>query len=125
MARRLKAPRYELAKAQAVEVRVGRSCAVRACLLLGTDDIDEAKQAAVRLFASLRPEDFAHCEIMPTPSGPRYGDVYGTQDLHGTWFLKFELSPDERTIILSCHEPEHPLHLVDGRVLMPPRKGSR
>lgn len=62
-------------------------------------------------------EDFAHAQSMPQRSGlPRYGDVYSKADQYGIWFIKFEFA-DGVTLIMSCHEAEHPIMLADGRTL--------
>lgn len=118
MVAELKKPRFDLAKAQQAAVIVSSSCAARACVLLPSDDVAAARKHIEKLFRSLRPEDFAYQQAMPQKTGkPRYGDVYGKRDRYGVWFIKFEVQGDVTVVVMSCHEVEEPLKLVDGRTL--------
>jgi hypothetical protein len=112
------APRYGLQAAQAAQVRIGTSCARRAADTLGITSIEEARDHATVLFRSLVPSDFAHCEHMRADDGSVfYGDVYAKRDEITVWFIKFEFDGSATTVVLSCHEAEHPITLADGRTL--------
>lgn len=118
----MRKPRYDLATAQRARLMIGGASVRRANEILQWDD-QRAVDGYIRdLFRSLTPGDFAHTQRMPQPSGPpRYGDVYGKANAEGVWFIKFELTGTTTTLLMSCHEPERPLELADGRTLRPPR----
>lgn len=117
MAGRVSGPRYDLAAAQKAAAEIGTSCARRACATLGRDE-HAARKHIRKLFKSLRQSDYAHTEQMQQQAGrPRYGDVYGKRDEYGVWFIKFEYDRATGTVIMSCHEAEHPIELADGRTL--------
>lgn len=109
--------RYDLAAAQAARIEIGPAQARRTAGDLG-GDLTEARKFIAKLFKSLRPNDFAHVETMPQPVGrPLYGDVYGKESNGKAWFIKFRFEGGNTTVLMSCHEPERPLELVDGRTL--------
>ena len=114
--------RHDLAAAQraakAVEPQIGASCARRALVLLGETDPKLARRHILKLFRALVPGDFAHIEAMQQRAGrPLYGDVYGRRDAHGLWFIKLTFDGSTQTVIMSCHEAEHPIRLANGTLL--------
>jgi len=115
-------PHYDLAASQrAAFIQIPQGSAVRANHVL-RGDITLAEQYIRRLFMELRPEDFAHVETMrPRAGRVIIGDVYAKQDAAALWFIKFRFDGQTTTVILSCHEAEHPIELADGRTLRGPK----
>lgn len=114
---RNRTPRYDLAAAQAAPIQLGSSQARRTAGDLG-GDLPAARNFIEKLLKSLRPEDFAHVENMPQSVGqPLHGDVYGKRSNGKVWFIKFWFEDGNTTVLMSCHEPERPLELADGRTL--------
>ena len=117
MAAMVKRPRYDLAAAKRSVIEIGTSCARRASATLGGNE-NEARRHIRKLFKSLSSSDFAHVETMPSRGGPPlFGDVYGKRDAYGVWFIKFMYDGTTTTVIMSCHEAEHPIQLADGHTL--------
>lgn len=119
---RNRTPRYDLAAAQraakTVEPQIGTSCARKALVLLGETDPKLARRHILKLFRALVPGDFAHVERMEQRVGrPLHGDVYGRRDAHGLWFIKLTFDGGTQTVIMSCHEADHPIRLANGTLL--------
>lgn len=108
--------RYDLCAAQQGALQIPRSCVAKANVLVMLEKEIEVRRHIRSLFLSLVPEDYAYTQIMQRRAGqPLQGDVYGKVDEHGLWFIKFHV--DGATVIMSCHEAEHDIKLLDGRIL--------
>jgi hypothetical protein len=113
----MRKPRYDLVQAQNATIQISRGCVDRANQILDTDP-NEVRRYITDLMRCLEPADFAHTELMPQRVGkPRFGDVYGKANDEALWFVKFEFDGSTTTVMMSCHEAEHPIELADGRTL--------
>jgi hypothetical protein len=116
-------PRYDLAKAKRAQFRMDVKIVERANADLRLDDLDEVRKFIENAVKSLRANDFAKVELMKQRVGkPRYGDVYGKVIDDLVWFIKIEFEDGITTVVMSCHEAEHPLELANGRTLRPQRR---
>lgn len=111
-------PRYDLALVQGAEIQVGRTVSKRCWESLGGQK-EDVLSFILNLVAKLKPEDFAHTQLMPLEVGkPLYGDVYGKLVNGQVWFIKLTFEDGVTTVVMSCHHAHHePLVLANGRQL--------
>lgn len=119
-AKRVAGPRYSLAANRNL-FRLAYVTKTRAtlkvCDRLGVGE-PEAEAFVLRALKSLVPGNY--CETVEMEwDATVVADVYGVNDEHGGWYLKFYMDPNGRFLVCSCHEPEYPMTCQDGTVVRP------
>lgn len=73
----------------------------------------EAERFVRQKLSSLTKKNFVGTDSLSFDDGTILADVYGINDEHGGWYIKFYVEHG-RVQVVSCHEPEWPLTCADG-----------
>lgn len=114
-AKKVPGPRYDLANVLPIVrlAQIGKKRATREVEnRLGFSE-REAEVFVRETLASIRKENYVESIEMQYDSGAIIADVYGVNDEHGGWYVKFYVEHG-RVQVVSCHAPENDMRCADG-----------